>query len=184
VSLDRHLLVDAFNVIHAWPNLRAVLKEHGPDAARTQLADALRPIHDVEGWRVTIVVDGNGDEIRVERPGKELTFSYVFGPKGLTADGVIEQLVANATLPPEEDRRTSKKKKGESEIVVATRDNMLSDATAASGARLMTPPLLRDWAEQAAARQTRDVLTRARQAAQKWQADASPWAKLTKPPKQ
>ena len=45
----------------------------------------LRPIHDIEGWRVTIVFDGSGDdEIRVERPGKELTFSYVFGPKGLT----------------------------------------------------------------------------------------------------
>ena len=41
MSPDRHLLVDAFNVIHAWPELRAVLTAHGPDALRArQLADA------------------------------------------------------------------------------------------------------------------------------------------------
>jgi predicted RNA-binding protein with PIN domain len=179
---DRHLLVDAFNVIHAWPELKAALAEHGADAARTQLAAILRPIHDIEGWRVTIVFDGSGDEIRVERPGRELTFSYVFGPRGLSADAVIEQLVANATLPPEEDRRPKKKNRERPEIVVATRDNLLSDATAACGARLMTPALLRDWAETAAARQSREVMTRSRRAASQWQAGASPWEKLPKPP--
>jgi predicted RNA-binding protein with PIN domain len=181
-SADRHLLVDALNVIHAWPELRAVLATHGADAARTQLATILRPIHDIEGWRVTIVLDGAGDEIRVERPGKELTFSYVYGPKGLTADGIIEQLVGNATLSPDEDRRSRKKKDRDAEIVVATRDNMLSEATAANGARLMTPNLLREWAKDAAARQGREVLARSRKAASQWQAGASPWDKLTKPP--
>ncbi len=178
---DRHLLVDAFNVIHAWPELKAALTRHGPDAARTQLADALRPIHDIEGWRVTLVFDGSGDDIRVERPGRELTFSYIFGPKGLSADAVIEQLVANATLPEEEDRRPRKKNREPPEIVVATRDNLLSDSTAANGARLMTPPLLRDWAEQAAARQTREVLMKSRQSAKAWKAGTSPWDAL--PPK-
>jgi predicted RNA-binding protein with PIN domain len=177
---DRHLLVDAFNVIHAWPDLRAALANHGPDAARTQLADALRPIHDVEGWRVTIVLDGSGEAIRVERPGRELTFSYVYGPKGQSADAIIEQLVVNANLPADEDRRPRKKNRIPAEIVVATRDNMLSEAAAAAGARLMTPDFLRDWAESAGARQTRDVLARARQAAQKWQRAESPWDKLPK----
>jgi len=179
---DRHLLVDAFNVIHAWPELKAALITHGPDAARTQLATALRPIHDIEGWRVTIVFDGSGDDIRIERPGQEPTFSYVFGPRGLSADGVIEQLVANATLPPDEDRRPRKKNREKPEIVVATRDNLLSDATAANGARLMTPALLHDWAETAAARQTRDVLIKSRQAATAWKSGQSPWDKLAKPP--
>lgn len=178
---DRHLLVDAFNVIHAWPELKAALTTHGPDAARTQLATILRPIHDIEGWRVTIVFDGSGDDIRVERPGQELTFSYVFGPRGLSADAVIEQLVSNAMLPAEEDRRPRKKNREKPEIVVATRDNLLSDATAACGARLMTPALLRDWAESAAARQTREVLTKSRRAAAAWKAGASPWDQLPKP---
>jgi len=182
-SPDRHLLVDAMNVIHAWPELRGVLAKHGPDAARSQLAEILRPIHDTEGWRVTIVLDGSSDELRVERPGKELTFSYVFGPKGLSADGIIEQLVGNATLPPDEDRRSRKKKDPDAEIVVATRDNMLSEATAANGARLMTPDFLREWAKDAAARQGREVLGRSRKAASQWQAGISPWEKLTKPPK-
>lgn len=177
---DRHLLVDAFNVIHAWPDLRAVLQAHGPEAARAQLADRLRPIHDVEGWRVTIVLDGSGEEIRVERPGKELTFSYVYGPRGQSADAIIEQLVVNANLPPEEDRRPRRKNKTATEIVVATRDNMLSEAAAAAGARLMTPEFLRDWAESAATRQTRDVLARARQSSARWQGQTSPWDKLSK----
>lgn len=181
MTTDRHLLVDAFNVIHAWPDLRAVLAQHGPDAARTQLADVLRPIHDVEGWRVTIVLDGSGGEIRVERPGREMTFSYIYGPKGQSADAIIEQLVVNANLPAEEDRRPRKKHKEKPEIVVATRDNMLSEAAAAAGARLMTPNFLRDWAESAAARQTREVLTRARQSTRQWQEEKSPWAKLEKP---
>ena len=181
MSSDRHLLVDAFNVIHAWPDLKAVLAAHGPDAARTQLADALRPIHDVEGWRVTLVFDGSGDEIRVERPGREPTFSYVFAPKGVSADGIIEQLVVNATLAPEEDRRPRKKKRVAAEIVVATRDNLLSEAAAAAGARLMTPHFLRDWAEQAAARQTREVLAKSRKAASAWKAGDTAWDKL-KPP--
>jgi hypothetical protein len=107
-----------------------------------------------------------------------LTFSYVFGPKGLSADGVIEQLVANATLPPAQDRRPRSRHAEPADIVVATRDNMLSDATAASGARLLTPELLRDWAEHAAARQTRDVLTKSRKTAAAWKTGHSPWDKL------
>jgi predicted RNA-binding protein with PIN domain len=178
---DRHLLVDAFNVIHAWPELRATLASHGPDAARAQLADLLRPIHDMEGWRVTLVFDGRGDAITVERPGREPTFSFVFGPSGLSADGVIEQLVANATLPPAEDRRSRKKKAEAPEIAVATRDNLLGEAARACGARQLTPELLRDWAGHAAVRQTCDVLARSRQAASAWKSGRSPWEKLPKP---
>ncbi len=178
---DRHLLVDAFNVIHAWPDLRQALNTHGPDAARTQLAEALRPIHDVEGWRVTIVLDGSGEVLRVERPGEELTFSYVYGPKGQSADAIIEQLVVNANLPADEDRRPRKKHKADQELVVATRDNMLSEAAAAAGARLMTPDFLKDWAESAGARQTREVLARSRHTASQWQKGQSPWDKLERP---
>ncbi len=178
MATDRHLLVDAMNVMHAWPELRAVLAAQGPAAAGAKLAEALRPIHDTEGWRVTVVFDGSGEDLRVERPGTELTFSYVHGPRGLSADAIIEQLVVNATLPAGEDRRRPRKR--DTEIVVATRDNLLSEAAAAAGARLMTPEFLRDWTEQAAARQTREVLTRSRQAAKQWRGGASPWDKLQK----
>jgi predicted RNA-binding protein with PIN domain len=181
---DRHLLVDAYNVIHAWPELRTALADHGPDAARALLATALRPIHDAEGWRVTIVFDGKGDAITVERPGTELTFSYVFGPSGLSADGVIEQLVANANLDPDLDRRPGRGKKEEpAEIVVATRDNLLGESARASGARLLTPELLRDWADRAASQQTRDLLTRQKRGHSTWKSATSLGDKLPKLPK-
>ncbi|MGA2052791.1 MAG: NYN domain-containing protein [Opitutales bacterium] len=213
---DRHLLIDAYNVIHAWPQLRAALIEFGPDAARAQLADAVRPLHDVAGWRVSLVFDGKGDDLVIERPGPELTFSYVYGPRGLTADAIIEQVVLNSTVPPPDLARTkhspasSRKNKNsptrpalsqskgrpaqdpaprsfpaldpDKEIVVVTRDNLLSEATAASGARTLSPDGLRDWVNDLAAQQTRQLLARHRRTHADWKSAISPWDKLPKPP--
>jgi hypothetical protein len=212
---DRHLLIDAYNVIHAWPTLRAALLEHGPDAARTQLADAVRPLHDLAGWRVSLVFDGRGDDLLIERPGPELTFSYVYGPRGLTADAIIEQIVLNATLPPPNSpspknlpasSRKNKNKhsaqnpsKGRNakdpaprsnllppghEIVVVTRDHLLGESTAASGARILSPDGLRDWVASLAAQQTRDLLNRHRRSQSSWHSAPSPWDKLGQLPTQ
>jgi predicted RNA-binding protein with PIN domain len=209
---DRHVLIDAYNVIHAWPHLRAALKDHGPDAARAQLADAVRPIHDIAGWRVSLVFDGRGDALVIERPGTELTFSYVYGPRGLTADAVIEQIVLNATLPsldapggkaasarpaaakasrkfsPKNIRRHSQDPAAsqrprldpDKEIIVVTRDNLLSEATAASGAHNLSPTGLLDWVRNLAAQQTRDLTTRHQKSRSAWKSAPSPWDKLSK----
>jgi len=209
-----HLLVDAYNVIHAWPDLRAALLHHGPDAARAQLAEAVRPIHDSAGWRVSLVFDGRGPDLLIERPGPDLTFSYVYGPAGLTADAIIEQIVLNSTLPSSSAQPTitkssskkisrhalcaSKGKKSSSssplsapssslpppdhEIVVVTRDNLLGEATAAAGARTLSPDGLRDWAQSCAAQQSRILATRSRRSQSSWHSAPSPWDKLSKPP--
>jgi len=216
---DRHLLVDAYNVIHAWPDLRAALRTHGPEAARALLADALRPLHDSAGWRVSLVFDGRGPELLIERPGPELTFSHLHAPSGLTADAIIEQIVLNATLPTVNSSNPSKTKKSsysksphrrkksptkparaglpseasakegptprlppDHEIVVVTRDNLLSEATAAAGARTLSPDGLRDWAQSCAAQQTRTLLTRHSRSQSSWKSAPSPWDKLSKPP--
>jgi hypothetical protein len=235
---DRHLLVDAYNVIHAWPDLRAALLHHGPEAARALLADALRPLHDSAGWRVSLVFDGQGPDLLIERPGPELTFSHIHAPSGLTADAIIEQIVLNSTLstqslskgrpqssspqpsssktsrqtlsmskgkkfPPSKTSNRRKKypskpataglpseasaKEGptlhpDKEIVVVTRDNLLSEATAAAGARTLSPDGLRDWAQNCAAQQTRTLLNRHSRSQSRWQSAPSPWGKLTKPP--
>jgi hypothetical protein len=177
VAADRHLLVDAYNVIHAWPELRALLGKDNPDAARARLLELLRPIHDTEGWRVTVVFDGRGDELLIERPGTDLTFSCVYGPRGLSADGVIEQLVANAA-----ERAGGKARRGEEmEIIVATRDNLLGEAAAACGARPLSPDGLLDWAQHAAARQRENVATRSKRTQKDWRAGGSPWDKLSRP---
>lgn len=126
----RHLLIDGYNVIHAWPELRRAL-EDGQDAARQRLVELARVIHDVESIRVTLVFDGRGEKLEIERPGQELNFSCLFTPAGMTADEVIEQLTYNAKNP--------------DLITVATRDNMVAETVMACGGHSMTPDSLRDW---------------------------------------
>lgn len=95
MDYSRHLLIDAYNVIHQWPELRRTLGR-GSAACREALAAAVRVLHDHERVRVTLVFDGRGDEIEVERPGKVLTFSYVYSSSFMSADDVIERMVGGA----------------------------------------------------------------------------------------
>jgi predicted RNA-binding protein with PIN domain len=98
VAFEKHLLIDGSNILHAWPDLRALLKP-ARDAARSQLSQRARILHDVEQLRVTIVFDGRGGELVIERPSDHATFTHLYTPTGTTADDVIEQLVGNAPDP-------------------------------------------------------------------------------------
>lgn len=95
MAFEKHLLVDAANVLHAWPELRALLKRDR-DAARSQLTQRLAAIHDAETMRVTLVVDGRGREIVVEHPSGQATLALIYTPSSLTADDVIEQMVGRS----------------------------------------------------------------------------------------
>ena len=153
VSFSRHLLVDGSNVLHAWPELRALLASDR-ETARAQLAQQLTAIHDVEQVRVTIVFDGRGAELAVERPFGDLTFSVLHTPSSLAADDVIEQLVANSADP--------------STCLVASDDNAERETVAAAGASVLRAADLQTWARQAAARQTEKVATLRAAAARQW----------------
>lgn len=98
MAFDKHLLVDAANLLNARPDLRAWLKRDR-DAARARLFQQLATIHDVEALRVTAVVDGRGREIVVEHPSGQDTFTIVYTPSSLTADDVIEQMVGRSPVP-------------------------------------------------------------------------------------
>jgi|SRR5690625_775947 len=98
MDYSRHLLIDAYNVIYKWPKLRRLLKQ-GSGPARDALASMVQILHDHEKIRVTLVFDGQGDEVQIERPGELLTFSYLFSAKSLSADDVIEQLVGRTEDP-------------------------------------------------------------------------------------
>jgi uncharacterized protein len=95
VAFEKHLLVDAANVVHAWPQLRALMKRDR-DAARAQLIQRVSAIHDAESIRVTVVVDGRGQEIVIEHPSRQDTFTVIYTPSSLTADDVIEQMVGRS----------------------------------------------------------------------------------------
>jgi predicted RNA-binding protein with PIN domain len=142
VAFEKHLLVDGANILHAWPDLQA-LAARDKNAARAQLSQTLRALHDTEGWRVTLVFDGRGAELVVEQPGEHATFAHVFTPSALTADSVIEQLVGGAADP--------------AACTVATADRAEQQTVSALGAAWCTPDELRAWCHRAAGRQAGQV---------------------------
>ena len=154
---SHHLLIDGYNAIYQQPKLKQKLKmELG--SARMQLADSVRILHDFEQWRVTLVFDGKGDKIQIERPGKEFTFSLLFSPTHLSADGVIEQLITQSKNP--------------KTLRVATGDNMIATVGRAAGAEVISLEQLWDWVAWCEEVQRRQ-LTRNREAGisqwKKWQ---------------
>jgi predicted RNA-binding protein with PIN domain len=153
VSSPRHLLVDGANVLHAWPDLRALYRRDR-DSARSQLVQRLAPIHDVEDVRVTIVFDGRGDELVVERPSQQPTFSIVYTPSSLTADDVIEQTVGASAQP--------------ANCIVASDDRAERQTVAATGASAITADDLAAWIRRAEARQSAAVRTLQSDNARAW----------------
>lgn len=95
VAFEKHLLVDGANVLNAWPEFRALLKRDR-NAARSQLIQRLGAVHDADSIRVTLVIDGRGNEIVIEHPSGEATFTVVYTPSSLTADDVIEKMVGRS----------------------------------------------------------------------------------------
>jgi predicted RNA-binding protein with PIN domain len=93
-----HLLVDGSNVVHAWPETRA-LARRDREAAKALLLRRVAVLHDLGGWRVTVVFDGRGAELGVEAVGGAAHFACVHTPAGATADDVIERLVGRAAEP-------------------------------------------------------------------------------------
>jgi len=130
MTWEKHLLVDGPNILHAWPQLRKLLRRDR-DAARSQLVRRLAAIHDAEGVRVTVVFDGRGSELVFERPSQQETFTVIFTPSKLTADDVIEQLIARSAEP------------GCCEV--ATADNAERRTAEGLGASVLTPEDLAAW---------------------------------------
>ena len=154
VSPTRHLLVDGANVLHAWPELRALVKRDR-DAARSGLVGRLAAIHDAGETRVTVVFDGRGDELIVEHPSEAKTFSVIYTPSSLTADDVIEQMVANSAAP--------------ASCVVATDDQAERETVTAAGASAIRPEELDAWTRRAAGRQTAAVKALRRANTEAWE---------------
>lgn len=98
MAFEKHLLVDAANVAHAWPDLRTLLKRDR-ETARSRLVRRLEALHDAESVRVTVVIDGRGREIVIEYPSGQDTLTVVYTPSSLTADDVIEQMVGRSPMP-------------------------------------------------------------------------------------
>ena len=144
---SEHLLIDGYNVIHAWPVLANLLRRDS-GTAREKLAEMVRIIHDFEGWRTTLVFDGQGETVEIERPTEEMTFSMVYAPAGASADAIIERMVYQSTDP--------------GRVVVVSGDNMVRETITVMGGRSLGPDELLKWLESCEWRQG-DVLRRRRE---------------------
>jgi len=153
MNFTQHLLVDGANILHAWPELRALLKRDRT-AARSQLARRVAAIHDGEQVRVTVVFDGRGPELVMERPSNQVTFSVLHTPASQTADDVIEQLVGKSAEPVS--------------CIVATDDQAERQTVAATGARAITSGDLAAWVRRAEARQGASMQELRQANARKW----------------
>ncbi len=157
VAFEKHLLVDGANLLHAWPDLR-VLMNRDRTTARSQLIQRLGAIHDAEQTRVTVVFDGRGEELVVERPSGHVTFSVLYTPSALTADDVIEQLVGRAA--------------NVSSCHVATGDRAERQTIEASGAVWVPPADLAAWVGRAESRLASDVRVLKRENEKKWKSSS------------
>lgn len=138
VGYEKYLLIDGSNILHAWPELRLLLRRER-DVAREKLLQMVRVIHDAEQVRLTLVFDGRGSELAIEHPGDLKTFSLVFTPAGMTADDAIEQLVGKAADP--------------AACIVATDDRAERQTIEATGAASISAEELLGWVTRTEQRQ-------------------------------
>lgn len=139
MSTNGHLVIDGYNILHAWVEYRPLLKR-GLDAAAGRLLDAVRVLHDFEGHALTIVYDGNGSAISIVHPEEVDSLTIVHSPLGVTADTIIERLLARA---PETEG-----------WVVASGDGAVGQTALSYGARAISPESLASWCLEAECRQT------------------------------
>jgi uncharacterized protein len=52
------LIVDGYNIIHAWPRLKKHMLKGDPSRARQLLIDDLENLQSIKGWRIECVFDG------------------------------------------------------------------------------------------------------------------------------
>ncbi len=150
-----HLLVDGSNVVQAWPDTRA-LARRDREAAKALLLRRVAVLHDFAGWRVTVVFDGRGEELRVEAVGDSPNFACVHTPAAATADDIIEQLVGRAAAP--------------ASCLVATADQAERATVEAAGAVWCDPEGLARRIDAADTRQARAVARGNAEAERGWRA--------------
>ena len=147
------LLVDGANVMHAWPEQRALLPRQR-QTARETLIERLQVLHDSGLAEVRVVFDGRGPDVVIEsRPG-DPPLVVVYTATGQTADDVIEQLVAQAKDP--------------AQCTVVTADRMVRQTIEAAGGARMSPGDLAAWIRQTETQQSAKLTARRRANDSQW----------------
>ena len=129
---ETYLLVDGYNVIHAWPELKELAESH-LDAARARLLDALSSYQGVKNWQVIVVFDAYAVSGRREELERYHNIYVVFTKEAQTADQYIEKFAY--------DHRK------EYDIVVATSDALQQVIIRGAGSQLLSARELKEEIE-------------------------------------
>lgn len=90
--MQEHLVVDGYNVINDWPELKELARvslEH----ARLKLLDILANYRGLVGLQVIVVFDAHSVKGLHDRSDTYLGMEVIFSREGETADSVIERFV-------------------------------------------------------------------------------------------
>lgn len=86
------LIVDGYNVIHAWPSLKRLLSSASLEAARDELIRRLAVLGMVTGEEVTVVFDAHHSAAMSNSEETVDGVRVIFSRKGHSADHVIERI--------------------------------------------------------------------------------------------
>jgi predicted RNA-binding protein with PIN domain len=122
------LIVDGYNVIHAWPDLKALMKD-SLEGARDRLIGRLAVYSQVSGADVTVIFDAHRTTAMSNAETWNQGVRVIFTRKGHSADHVIERLAYTVT--------------GEgAQITVATSDGFQRDLVRGMGGGVISAPEL------------------------------------------
>ena len=91
------VIVDGYNVIHAWPQLKRLLGEATLEAARDKLIGRLSVFGMVAGADVTVVFDAHHSAARSNSEELVEGVRVLFTRKGHSADHAIERIAYGAS---------------------------------------------------------------------------------------
>ena len=93
----QRLIVDGYNVIHAWPSLKRLLSTASLEAAREQLIRRLSVLGMISGEELTVVFDAHHSKAMSNSEETVDGVHVIFTRKGHSADHSIERLAYQAS---------------------------------------------------------------------------------------
>lgn len=131
------VVVDGYNVIHAWPSLKKLMNEASLEAARDKLVDRLSILGMVAGADVTVVFDAHHSTARTNSEELVEGVHVLFTRKGHSADHAIER-IAYAALNKSDPGRASAPSQVDDLITVATSDRFQRDLVRGMGGAVIS----------------------------------------------
>jgi len=89
------VIVDGYNVVHAWPSLKRLMSEASLEAARDSLVERLSVLGYISGADVTVVFDSH----QAAASSRETVegVHVMFTRRGHSADHAIERIAYDAS---------------------------------------------------------------------------------------